>query len=150
MKTNVILWLVCFVAFVPMSCQKNTEDDSDDDMEENEPEIMFDDKVLIGFWSGLSYQIGYPPIALDLNISKLEINGKTGEVSTPNSCASELIYLNKNGQSFNFKEDLLPGQSTNCIGGKSYLIIKSKDTLNYYWTGDDNASNTANALLVRK
>lgn len=150
MKTNVILLLVCFVAFIPMSCQKNTEDDSDDNMEENEPEIMFDDKVLIGSWTGTLQQTGYPPISMDLILSKLEQDKKAGEVVIPGNCSTQLIYSGKNGQSFNFKEELLPGSHIDCIGGTSYLIIKSKDTINYYWTGEDNANNTANALLVRK
>ncbi len=150
MKTNVIMWLVCFVVLVPMSCQKNTDDDSDDDMEENEPEIMFDDKVLIGSWSGTLQQIGYPDISMGLTLSKLEQDKKAGEVNIPGICASELFYSGKNGKNFNFKEDVLPGSQPDCIGGTSYLNIKSKDTINYHWTGDDFASNTAYALLVRK
>lgn len=150
MKTNVIMWLVCFVAFIPMSCQKNTENDSDDNMEENETEIMFDDKVLIGSWSGTLQQIGYPDISMSLTLSKLEQDKKSGEVNIPGICAFELIYTGKNGKNFNFKEDVLPGSQPDCIGGTAYLNIKSKDTINYHWTGEDNASNTANALLVRK
>jgi hypothetical protein len=150
MKTNRFIWLVCIVVFGAISCQKSTKDDSEENMEENNPETMFEDKVLIGSWAGTLQQIGYPSVSMVLSLSLLEQNKKSGEVNIPGSCTTELTYSGKNGKSFNFKEDVLPGSHTDCIGGTSYLIIKSKDTINYNWTGEDNANNTANALLVRK
>jgi len=143
MKNQIKFLVVLTVMFLFLACAKN-------ETEEEAANIKFADTTLLGTWEGNVVQDGYLPVSTKLTIDKLDKDKKAGDFEG-GECKVHFLYLGKVGDVFTFREDLLPGFSNpNCIGGTSLIEIKTKDKLEYVWTGDDFTYNTAKATFVRK
>jgi hypothetical protein len=134
--------LFILILNVQYSCSK------DSDPSDNKPEV-YEDKAMIGTWSGQVTQLGSAAV-LTLKIDKLEKDQLAG--TAQRSCFREVTYKGRTGNTFGFAEVVPTASMTLYCGGQSSSIVKmiSKDVVEYTWTDATDTRNVASGKLTRQ